>query len=253
MPRSPRPLTYEIRFRPRNTPAKELIADLRRAARDNGRRRLTISLYAQRGKFSTNTVLRRFGSWNAAIEAAGLRVTQLWDVPDAALLENLEAVWRKLGRQPTGREMTKDKGFSRFALSTYKARFGSWHNALRAFALFAKGGERAGRTSARKKRRATVVRRHGSSHRAINWRLRATVLIRDNCLCRMCGAGPAKDPGVTLHVDHIEPWSKGGATTLANLQTLCSVCNIGKSDLVFGQRRKSRRQRARSASVPGIG
>jgi 5-methylcytosine-specific restriction endonuclease McrA len=46
----------------------------------------------------------------------------------------------------------------------------------------------------------------------------------------MCGASPAKDPAVTLHVDHIEPWSKGGTTTLDNLQTLCSTCNIGKAD-----------------------
>ena len=47
----------------------------------------------------------------------------------------------------------------------------------------------------------------------------------------MCGASPAKDPSVILHVDHIKPWSKGGETNLDNLRTLCSVCNIGKSDM----------------------
>ncbi|MBA3003530.1 MAG: HNH endonuclease [Desulfurivibrio sp.] len=38
--------------------------------------------------------------------------------------------------------------------------------------------------------------------------------------------------GVSLifHVDHIELWSKGGETVLENLQTLCSVCNLGKSN-----------------------
>lgn len=36
--------------------------------------------------------------------------------------------------------------------------------------------------------------------RKINWRLRVVVLIRDNCICKMCGASPAKDPAVTLHV-----------------------------------------------------
>ena len=59
---------------------------------------------------------------------------------------------------------------------------------------------------------------------------RSRVLIRDNCLCRMCGASPAKDPAVTLHVDHIVPWSKGGRTALENLQTLCERCNIGKGN-----------------------
>ncbi|HEX4614769.1 MAG TPA: HNH endonuclease signature motif containing protein [Stellaceae bacterium] len=46
----------------------------------------------------------------------------------------------------------------------------------------------------------------------------------------MCGASPAKDPAVTLHVDHIVPWSKGGETVLSNLQTLCAPRNIGKAD-----------------------
>ena len=30
----------------------------------------------------------------------------------------------------------------------------------------------------------------------INWRLRAAILIRDNCICKMCGASPAKNPEV---------------------------------------------------------
>jgi 5-methylcytosine-specific restriction endonuclease McrA len=56
------------------------------------------------------------------------------------------------------------------------------------------------------------------------------VLKRDNFKCVACGRSPAKDPNVELHVDHIKPWSKGGETIFENLQTLCSVCNIGKSN-----------------------
>ena len=69
------------------------------------------------------------------------------------------------------------------------------------------------------------------STRVISDRLRYQVLKRDNFKCCACGASPAKDPSVQLHIDHIEPWSKGGKTSLENLQTLCSKCNIGKSDL----------------------
>ena len=61
-------------------------------------------------------------------------------------------------------------------------------------------------------------------------RLRFEVLVRDQFTCRFCGASPAKDPSVTLHIDHIIPWSKGGETTLDNLQTLCSKCNLGKGN-----------------------
>ena len=66
--------------------------------------------------------------------------------------------------------------------------------------------------------------------RAISDKLRYQVLKRDNFKCCACGASPAKDSSVVLHIDHIIPWSKGGATSLENLQTLCSRCNMGKSD-----------------------
>ena len=67
--------------------------------------------------------------------------------------------------------------------------------------------------------------------RSISDKLRYRVLKRDNFKCCACGASPAKDPAVELHIDHVIPWSKGGETKLENLQTLCSKCNIGKSDL----------------------
>ena len=66
--------------------------------------------------------------------------------------------------------------------------------------------------------------------RTISDKLRYQVLKRDNFKCCACGASPAKDPAVELHIDHIIPWSKGGESNLENLQTLCSKCNIGKSD-----------------------
>ena len=68
--------------------------------------------------------------------------------------------------------------------------------------------------------------------RNISDKLRYQVLKRDNFKCCACGASPAKSPEVELHVDHIVPWSKGGLTSIENLQTLCSRCNIGKSDSV---------------------
>ena len=66
--------------------------------------------------------------------------------------------------------------------------------------------------------------------RVISVKLRYQVLARDHFKCCACGASPAKDPSVELHVDHIIPWSKGGETAIENLQTLCSKCNIGKSN-----------------------
>ena len=73
-------------------------------------------------------------------------------------------------------------------------------------------------------------RRTYNSSRDISDKLRYQVLKRDNFKCCACGASPAKDPSVELHIDHIIPWSKGGENTAENLQTLCSKCNLGKSN-----------------------
>lgn len=64
----------------------------------------------------------------------------------------------------------------------------------------------------------------------ISKELRVQVLIRDKSTCRMCGR--SKDE-VSLHVDHIVPVAKGGTDEISNLATLCSDCNIGKSDSTF--------------------
>jgi len=58
--------------------------------------------------------------------------------------------------------------------------------------------------------------------------LRYDILKRDGFKCQICGMS-AQD-GVTLHVDHITPVSKGGKTIPSNLRTLCFNCNMGKSD-----------------------
>lgn len=70
------------------------------------------------------------------------------------------------------------------------------------------------------------------SSRKISDKLRYQVLKRDNFKCCACGVSPAKDPSIELHIDHIIPWSKGGETSIDNLQTLCSKCNLGKSNLL---------------------
>lgn len=60
--------------------------------------------------------------------------------------------------------------------------------------------------------------------------LRKEVFKRDGNRCVQCGA--KKEDGATLHVDHIIPVSKGGTDELDNLQTLCSDCNLNKSNLI---------------------
>ena len=60
--------------------------------------------------------------------------------------------------------------------------------------------------------------------------MRHEVFKRDNYTCVECGA--KKEEGATLHIDHKIPVSKGGTDELDNLQTLCSDCNLNKSDVI---------------------
>ena len=105
-------------------------------------------LYGVRGKFRSNTLTERFGSWNAGLRAAGVPVTQVRGATDAELFDNIATVWRKLGRQPAGRELIRGGGVSTFSESAYKRRFGSWHKALRAFERFVNNGSRDARLPA---------------------------------------------------------------------------------------------------------
>ena len=58
--------------------------------------------------------------------------------------------------------------------------------------------------------------------------MRYDILRRDGFKCVRCGRGSAD--GVKLHVDHIVPVSRGGKSTMDNLQTLCEDCNCGKGN-----------------------
>lgn len=57
----------------------------------------------------------------------------------------------------------------------------------------------------------------------LNWELtRATVLMRDEFVCRLC---LTRKKSHELRVHHMLPLSKGGTNELTNLITLCSKCH----------------------------
>jgi len=225
---------FELNLRERNISKEKLIDDLKNVASLVNQETVTAVLYAQKGKFGVTTFLRRFGSWNNALAASGLKVILILNNKEEVLFENLANVWQQIGRQPTGKDLDKAKatGCSKFSLGTYENRFGSWNKALQAFIDYINGSSGDNDKLIDDPHVKQDIGKSHQTPRKINWRLRATVLIRDNCICKMCGASPAKNPSVMLHVDHVKPWSKGGETSIDNLRTLCSVCNIGRSNVI---------------------
>jgi len=160
---------FELNLRERNISKEKLLEDLKKVAKSIGQETVTAFLYSQKGKFGVNTFLRRFGSWNKALQAF------IDHINDSSENKNIVVESAQI-KQKTGQSQL--------------------------------------------------------TSRKINRKLIATILIRDSCICKMCGVSSAKDPSVVLHVDHIKPWLNGGETELDNLRTLCSVCNIGRSNAV---------------------
>lgn len=127
---------FKLKLRERNISKEKLLDDLKRVANLINQQTVTATIYAQKGKFGVNTFLRRFGSWNKALDAAGLKVILNLNIKEELLFENLANVWQSLGRQPVGKDLDKAKGHSNFSLGTYEKRFGSWNKALEAFIVY---------------------------------------------------------------------------------------------------------------------
>lgn len=202
----------------------ELLADLRRVAdllRENA---VSQPKYRLHGIYDETTVSRRFGSWNAAVLAVGLSVSNEVDISDKKLFENLLVLWQHYGRQPRRGELAKAP--SVVSQSPYNRRFGGWTAALEAFVNYANSADLEP-APASPDRPQEIRARTG---REPSLRLRWKVLQRDRFTCCGCGKSPATTLGVELQVDHVKPWSAGGESVLENLQTLCMVCNLGKSN-----------------------
>lgn len=92
-----------------------------------------------------------------------------------------------------------------------------FHPKIRVFGLYANSREsRDGFTNVGKRRSKVPPK------------LRYFIFKRDKFKCVRCGR--TSNDGFPLEIDHVIPVSKGGSNDQVNLQTLCSECNLGKSN-----------------------
>lgn len=108
---------------------EELLEEIRLVAtKIDGERAPSLQDFRRHSSIADTTILRRFDSWQAAVEQAGFEPHEpTTAVSDADLLDELHRLADEIDRIPTIPQMN-DRG--NYAASTYKNHFGSWSAAL---------------------------------------------------------------------------------------------------------------------------
>lgn len=213
----------------RNNPTNDdIVEDIKKVMQVLGKSSITMREYDVYGSFNGSTVIRRLGTWNTILKRLNAPLNNKF-FNDEDLLNNIKDVWLQKGTQPTRRDMD-NKNWSQMSSGAYLRHFGTWYNALDRFVEYINKEDEDTSISLSSDKSVDSIYKH-KTKREPSDRLKVQVLMRDGNRCRICGA--KCDGGIhKLHFDHIKPWSKGGETTLDNLQVLCSVCNaaLGDSD-----------------------
>lgn len=229
----------DIAPRQRVLSKQEAMEAIRACAERNPAGFVTVRDVALHMKVHPTSLTRKFGKWQTLLAEVGLKPAPLGrHFSELECFENVLLLWTHYGRQPHFEELKKPP--SQVGPKAYINRWGGWRSALAAFVRFANETSALENSSSLKLNEERIGQGPdpaANSHaenldpitsRSISLSLRYKVLCRDKFSCVICGASPAKSLGVELHVDHIIPWSKGGATVEENLRTLCSACNLGK-------------------------
>ena len=118
---------YSSHSNPAPTSKEELLAELERVAEKCNRKPTRRDL-EEHGSVCATTYSNKFGSWNAALKAAGFTPRTMGQrISRDELRSELEALAEELDAPPTTTDMNKKGSYS---ASTYIRRFGSWNEAL---------------------------------------------------------------------------------------------------------------------------
>lgn len=85
-------MKFELKLHNRDIKDVELLKDLQRVANELGFLKLESRVYNKHGKYHSGTISKRFGTWNKALEAANLEVSNYSSVSDEDLLGDLKRV-----------------------------------------------------------------------------------------------------------------------------------------------------------------
>ena len=219
-------MKYTVHKR-KNPTVNEILEDIKQVMTKLGKTTVTIREYDKMGNYHSSTALRKIGTWNEILRTLNATTSNVFH-EDIDLLDNIKRVWLQKGIQPTRRDMD-NKAWSSISSGTYLRHFVTWYNALDRFVEYINSDDGESIIDLDEGKNEVNGVKH-KTKREPSDRLKVQVLMRDGNKCRICGV--VCDGGIhKMHFDHIIPWSKGGETTLENLQVLCSVCNEALGDV----------------------
>jgi hypothetical protein len=209
---------------------EEVIQALRDFGAEHPDTPVTLNDIAERLEVDRATISGRFGKWKTLLGEVGIAPVPLARrYTEEDCFENMLALWTHYGRQPHFDELKHPP--STVGPKAYILRWGGWRAALSAFV---RRVSEAATPTVERNADKSIAENPGDATveipapRSIPLALRYKVLCRDKFRCVICGASPAKDFAVELHVDHIYPWSLCKRNAEENLRTLCVKCNLGK-------------------------
>lgn len=114
---------------------ESLLNEIRRVASLIKKDSLTQSDFNLHGRVSSGLIKKRFGSWNIALEKAGLKITKRMNVSDEDIFSEIGRIWNILNHRPSQDEFDK---LSIYSVPLLKLRFGSY---LKTIDKFTKSNE----------------------------------------------------------------------------------------------------------------
>lgn len=210
----------------------EIIEALRKAATYFNHEKFTRHEFDKVSNSCKGTVvLSRFGTWSNALAKTDLQLKERPKqnrefISEQELMEEMERVLNLVGQRPSKAEWEASN--PKYSYTTYKTRFSGWVAAWEHFYTNYKGQVLVPNSIEPVQPPPAKIRQE--QKRDIPLKLRLKVFQRDSYKCVLCGASPAINSNIQLHVDHIHPFSRGGKTEIKNLQTLCQNCNWGKGN-----------------------
>ncbi len=219
---------------------EEIAEELVRISKITGNKFVNRHDIEEHGKIHYGTIKRKFGGLINALIFAKLiseadKKKKYGRVTKEELFKEIGRIWEltlsKYKRRPFIKDFKENSILPPWAWDSH---FGSFRKALAAYLAWEEENinkQEIGVHYSPNKVATNDKQRNKFpfTRRTIPPGLRWRVFSRDDLKCTVCGKDP-KHYEITLEVDHIIPWSEGGPTEIDNLRTLCSKCNLGKSN-----------------------